>query len=187
MSRRVRVGGDRLLFPSFFKAAIESPPPTITLTPFCFASLSELHIELVPSENNSFSNTPIGPFQKIVLLKKISLQNFSIDFFPISSPIQSSSILFESKENKELIRAIQFILGYKTKKPELFKLALLHKSIKSDESNERLEFLGDTILNSIISEYLFEKFPNEKEGLLTRMRSHLVKGETLSKKANKIG
>ena len=63
-------------------------------------------------------------------------------------------IFFESKENKELIRAIQFILGYKTKKPELFKLALLHKSIKSDESNERLEFLGDAILGLIVAKHL---------------------------------
>ena len=49
-------------------------------------------------------------------------------------------IFFESKENKNLIKAIEFILGYRTRKPELYKLALLHKSIKSEESNERLEF-----------------------------------------------
>ena len=42
--------------------------------------------------------------------------------------------IFQNKENKDLINAINFILGYKTKKPELFKLALLHKSIKTDES-----------------------------------------------------
>jgi dsRNA-specific ribonuclease len=49
--------------------------------------------------------------------------------------------IFQNKENKDLINAINFILGYKTRKPELFKLALLHKSIKTDESNERLEYL----------------------------------------------
>ena len=53
--------------------------------------------------------------------------------------------IFQNKENKDLINAINFILGYKTRKPELFKLALLHKSIKTEESNERLEFLGDAI------------------------------------------
>ena len=42
--------------------------------------------------------------------------------------------IFQNKENKDLINAINFILGYKTRKPELFKLALLHKSIKTDES-----------------------------------------------------
>ena len=54
--------------------------------------------------------------------------------------------LFRTKEDKQLIDAINFILGYKTNKPELYKLALLHMSIKTEESNERLEFLGDAIL-----------------------------------------
>ena len=79
-------------------------------------------------------------------------------------------IFFESKENKELIRAIQFILGYKTKKPELFKLALLHKSIKSDESNERLEFLGDAILGLIVAKHLFKLYPFKDEGFLTKLK-----------------
>ena len=64
--------------------------------------------------------------------------------------------IFQNKENKDLINAINFILGYKTKKPELFKLALLHKSIKSEESNERLEFLGDAVLGLIVAKYLFK-------------------------------
>ena len=46
--------------------------------------------------------------------------------------------------------------------------------------------MGDSILNSSISKYLFLKFPNEREGLLTRMRSFIVKGETLSKKASEL-
>ena len=60
---------------------------------------------------------------------------------------------FHNKEDKELINAINFILGYKTNKPELYKLALLHKSIKTEESNERLEFLGDAILGLIVAKY----------------------------------
>tara|TARA_Y100001970_G_C14126399_1_gene799165 strand:- start:704 stop:1363 length:660 start_codon:yes stop_codon:yes gene_type:complete len=83
-------------------------------------------------------------------------------------------------------KALEEKLGYVFKNIKLLELALIHKSSNNISNNERLEFLGDTILNTIISEYLFVKFPNEKEGLLTRMRSHLVKGETLSKKANKI-
>ena len=78
-------------------------------------------------------------------------------------------------------------LGYVFKDSELLELALVHKSSNNTSNNERLEFLGDTVLNSIISQYLFLKFPNEKEGLLTIMRSHLVKGETLTKKANELG
>jgi ribonuclease-3 len=49
-----------------------------------------------------------------------------------------------------------------------------------------LEFLGDSILNSIISEYLFLRFNNQKEGLLTRMRAFLVKAETLTTKAEEL-
>ena len=84
------------------------------------------------------------------------------------------------------IKALEDKLGYVFKNQKLLELALIHKSSDNISNNERLEFLGDTILNSIISEYLFLKFPNEKEGLLTRMRSYLVKGDTLSKKANQI-
>ncbi len=85
------------------------------------------------------------------------------------------------------LKTIQTRLGYVFKNTELLELALVHKSSNNTSNNERLEFLGDTILNSIISQYLFLKFPNEKEGLLTRMRSHIVKGETLTKKANELG
>ena len=71
--------------------------------------------------------------------------------------------LSRSKEEKELISAINFILGYKTSKPELYKLALLHKSIKTEESNERLEFLGDAILGLIVAKHLFKLFPFKNE------------------------
>tara|TARA_B100000965_G_C19559172_1_gene743678 strand:- start:76 stop:735 length:660 start_codon:yes stop_codon:yes gene_type:complete len=82
---------------------------------------------------------------------------------------------------------LQKELQYKFNNIELLELALIHKSSNNSLNNERLEFLGDAILNSVISMYLFKRFPNEKEGLLTRMRSHLVKGETLTNKANEIG
>ena len=85
------------------------------------------------------------------------------------------------------LKTIETRLGYVFNNTELLELALVHKSSNNISNNERLEFLGDTILNSIISQYLFLKFPNEKEGLLTRMRSHIVKGETLTKKANELG
>ena len=85
------------------------------------------------------------------------------------------------------LKTIEARLGYVFNNTELLELALVHKSSNNISNNERLEFLGDTILNSIISQYLFLKFPNEKEGLLTRMRSHIVKGETLTKKANELG
>jgi len=81
---------------------------------------------------------------------------------------------------------LQKSIDYEFKDINLLKLALTHKSFNNKSNNERLEYLGDSILNSSISKYLFLKFPNEREGLLTRMRSFIVKGETLSKKASEL-
>ena len=85
------------------------------------------------------------------------------------------------------IKDVEKKLGYCFTNISLLELALTHKSSNNSSNNERLEYLGDSILNGVISEYLFLKFPNEKEGKLTRMRSFLVKGETLTKKANELG
>ena len=96
-------------------------------------------------------------------------------------------LFFKSKEDKELIKAINFILGYNTRKPELFKLALLHRSIKNEESNERLEFLGDAILGLIVAKYLFKLYPYKNEGFLTKIRSKIVNRESLNNIGRKIG
>ena len=84
------------------------------------------------------------------------------------------------------LHKLQKKIKYEFKNIDLLTLALSHKSSNNTDNNERLEFLGDSILNSVISQYLFLKFPLVKEGQLTRMRSYLVKGETLTKKANQI-
>ena len=74
------------------------------------------------------------------------------------------------------------ILNYHFKDPNLLDVALTHKSF-SKENNERLEFLGDAILNFLIAELLFKKFGKSKEGSLTQFRSSLVRREVL----NEIG
>lgn len=71
------------------------------------------------------------------------------------------------------------LFDYQFKDESLLNLALTHRSMGS-KNNERLEFLGDSILGMVISSELFTRFPAEKEGVLTRLRSSLVKGETLS-------
>ena len=81
---------------------------------------------------------------------------------------------------------LQNRLDYTFKDDALIELALTHKSFSNISNNERLEFLGDSILNSIISEYLFIRFNSQKEGLLTRMRAYLVKAETLTIKAEEL-
>jgi len=77
-------------------------------------------------------------------------------------------------------------IGYEFEDIKLLDLALTHKSADNNFNNERLEFLGDAILSTVVSEYLYIKFPNQNEGLLTRMRSHLVKGDTLTRLAYKL-
>jgi len=84
------------------------------------------------------------------------------------------------------LKDLQTQLCYVFKDETLLELALTHKSYSNSLNNERLEFLGDSILNSIISEYLFSRFTNQKEGLLTRMRAYLVKAETLTIKAEEL-
>ena len=93
---------------------------------------------------------------------------------------------FFSKKNDEELELIQFVqssLGYKPKNLKLFRKALTHKSIahNSDEiSNERLEFLGDAILDAVIAEMLFNRYPDEDEGHLTKIKSKIVSLRTLS-------
>lgn len=76
-------------------------------------------------------------------------------------------------------------LGLDLKESKLLKLALTHKS-KGWPHNERLEFLGDAILSFIITSELYQRFPKLEEGVLSRLRSNLVKGETLAKLAQEL-
>lgn len=76
-------------------------------------------------------------------------------------------------------------LGYEFKKPAYLKQALTHCSA-GVKNNERLEFLGDSILSFVIANALFEKFPEHSEGELSRLRAFLVKGEMLAKVAVEI-
>ena len=78
----------------------------------------------------------------------------------------------------KLVR-LQAALGYTFNDPALLTLALSHRSV-AGHNNERLEFLGDSIVNHIIAEALYSQFPKAREGELSRMRASLVKGETLA-------
>ncbi|MDP5206502.1 ribonuclease III [Alishewanella sp. SMS9] len=77
-------------------------------------------------------------------------------------------------------------LSYEFQQPALLEQALTHRSCKG-QHNERLEFLGDALLGLVIAEALFERFPETREGDLTRMRSALVKGVTLASIAQELG
>lgn len=75
--------------------------------------------------------------------------------------------------------SLQRKLGYTFQDPNLLTLALTHRSF-SGRNNERLEFLGDAVLNFVAGEALFQHFQQAKEGQLSRLRARLVKGETLA-------
>jgi ribonuclease-3 len=94
--------------------------------------------------------------------------------------------LFKSQKSKEELELIGFILkkfGYRLKELKYFYKAITHKSFRNQEiefSNERLEFLGDAVLDSVVADYLFVKFEDEDEGYLTRIKSKIVNRKTLS-------
>jgi len=87
----------------------------------------------------------------------------------------------ETKELKILEKSIK----YKFKDNNLLALAMTHRS-HSGKNNERLEFLGDSILNFVVADLLFKKFSDLDEGDLSRLRSQLVKEEPLSKLGNRL-
>ena len=77
-------------------------------------------------------------------------------------------------------------LGHRFGDFSLLTEALTHRSVSVGHNNERLEFLGDSILNCIISDELYQRFPQASEGQLTRLRATLVKGETLAEMAMEL-
>ena len=94
--------------------------------------------------------------------------------------------------DKELARRLKQLVGFTPVHLQLFKLAFFHKSTFSTRdyaisNNERLEFLGDAVLSTIVGKYLFKKYPNSDEGFLTKMRSKIVKRNSLDEIADKMG
>jgi ribonuclease-3 len=95
-------------------------------------------------------------------------------------------------QDKAFARRMKELLGFVPANLHLFKLAFLHKSTTNDkhvqsQNNERLEYLGDAVLGTIVAEYLFKKYPASDEGFLTKMRSKIVKRKSLNKIAEKMG
>jgi ribonuclease-3 len=98
-----------------------------------------------------------------------------------------------SPELKNRIEKLERIVGLQINDPSLFLKALRHRSTLFQEqyevydSYERLEFLGDAVLDLIAAEILFNNYPHKDEGFLTKVRAKLVKGETLSDFSAKLG
>lgn len=84
------------------------------------------------------------------------------------------------------LEKLQEKLGYKFKNQAHLKIALTHKSAKNGHNNERLEFLGDAVMDLIVGEYLFKKFSSD-EGDLSKLRAALVNESSFSKFAKFLG
>ena len=92
-----------------------------------------------------------------------------------------------------MIKDLETAIGYRFRNISLLQNALTHSSYANERwhnsllSNERLEFLGDSVLGMLVAEYLYRNFPNRPEGELTRMRADMVCEQTLAATANRIG
>ncbi|MBC7915723.1 MAG: ribonuclease III [Pyrinomonadaceae bacterium] len=95
--------------------------------------------------------------------------------------------------NRKQIRCLKNLLGFVPGNLNLYNMAFRHRSIAialkngTKNSNERLEFLGDAILGSVVAEELFKRYPYKDEGFLTEMRSKIVNRANLNQLAKKLG
>jgi ribonuclease-3 len=107
------------------------------------------------------------------------------------SLIRANRYLFPPE--KSFVRQLKRILGFRPRNLKLYQLAFVHKSAShivfndAKLNNERLEFLGDAILDALVGEYLYRRFPDKEEGFLTQTRSKLVNRDNLNHLAIKLG
>lgn len=97
-----------------------------------------------------------------------------------------------SRKDKESYSCFYKMLGFYPRNIHYYEQALLHKSLSVKEkgrlvNNERLEFLGDAILDAIVADILYQRFDGKREGFLTNTRSKIVSRETLNRLAEQIG
>ncbi|NPA10979.1 MAG: ribonuclease III [Epsilonproteobacteria bacterium] len=85
-----------------------------------------------------------------------------------------------------LAKELQESLGYEFKNEKLLAEALTHRSYTKEFNNERLEFLGDAVLDLIVGEYLYHKFKDAEEGTLSKLRAALVNEEAFTKLAKRL-
>ena len=94
---------------------------------------------------------------------------------------------------KEIEKFLRNVLGIKPRNLSIYKMAFIHSSVSAKNAagnvlnNERLEYLGDAVLNTVIADYLFKKFPFHPEGPLSEMRSKIVCRDHLNKLSKKMG
>ena len=97
--------------------------------------------------------------------------------------------LFSSGKKRVFLNQVCNLIGFNPGRIGLYTAAFSHRSVreKTTDNNERLEYLGDAILGSVIADYLFMKYPYKGEGFLTEMRSKMVNRQVLNDIAVKMG
>jgi ribonuclease-3 len=108
--------------------------------------------------------------------------------------------LFRRKDNgtyildkREFSLFLEKIFGFKPRSLKLYEIALIHRSATftlpdgKKVNNERLEYLGDAVINGILSDYLFEMYPDANEGFLTKVRARVVNRDILNQLATSLG
>jgi len=96
-------------------------------------------------------------------------------------------------DKREFSSRLKNILGFRPGNLELYELAFIHRSATiilpngKKVNNERLEYLGDAVLDAILSDFLFEKFPDANEGFLTKIRSRIVNRDVLNQLSVSMG
>jgi len=97
------------------------------------------------------------------------------------------------QDKREFASRLNKILGFRPGNLKLYEIAFIHRSATftlpdgKKVNNERLEYLGDAVLDAILSDYLFEKFPDANEGFLTKIRSRIVNRDVLNQLAISMG
>lgn len=90
-------------------------------------------------------------------------------------------------------RFFKNVLGFRPSRMDLYRIAFTHRSKSQDLghghriNNERLEYLGDAVLSSIVADYIYHRYPNKEEGFLTELRSKIVSRNNLNRLGNTIG
>lgn len=100
--------------------------------------------------------------------------------------IERAKLLFLGE--RQFRCALRRIMGFwPGRHLHVYKTALLHKSMRGSENNERLEYLGDAVIDAVVSDYVFHRYPTANEGQLTQVRSRLVSRESLGQLAHQLG
>lgn len=100
-----------------------------------------------------------------------------------------SKIFISKKGDKSFREELENVLGFMPRKLDIYIAALSHRSVKDtpEENNERLEYLGDAVLGSVVADILYKRYPRKGEGFLTEMRSKMVNRQQLNDIAVKMG